>query len=166
MDDSLQAVGTVRVVKTDIATGAVIYDKTFKNQLTNYARQQSAALWAGAGAYVPSKISVGTGSPPFGQTGTTPNDTGLWAEVSGSRKALDYATTWLQYYTQYSCTYTQSEVLGAYDAVTNPTSSIALTEAGLWDASGQLWSHVALTGVTHDSTSQLSIIWQVLHNGN
>jgi hypothetical protein len=57
-------------------------------------------------------------------------------------------------------------VLGAYDAVTNPTSSIALTEAGLWDASGQLWSHVALTGVTHDSTSQLSIIWQVLHNGN
>lgn len=164
--DSVTAVGTVRVTKRDLKTGEVIFDQTFKNQITNFARQQAALLWAGQVVATPSMIAVGTGSPPTGTSGTTPNDTALWNEFSGSRKQVDYASPWLSYYTQYSVTYQQTEVLGTVDPQNNPTGSITLTEAGLFDANGNLWSHVALNGVTHDNTSTLSIQWQILQQGN
>lgn len=46
------------------------------------------------------------------------------------------------------------------------TLQVSLTEAGLFDSLGNLWSHVALQGVTHDNTTTLSIQWQVLMEGN
>lgn len=170
MNDKMTAEGWVRVFKTDNASGEVIYDKWFKNQITNYARQQAALAWGqsvnAVAITMPSMISVGTGAPPSGTSGTTANDTALWGEVSDSRKSVDYAQQWLQYYTQFSVTYQQTEVLGTVDPSTNPTGTINLTEAGLWDSQGNLFSHVALNGVTHDNTSTLSIQWQVEQQGN
>lgn len=167
--DTLTAIGMVRVIKRDIVTGEVVFDKRYKNQLTNYARAQAALAWGqsvnNTVVMFPSKIAVGTGSPPNGQTGTTPNDTALWAELSGTRKTVDYAQQWLQYYIQYSVTYQQTEAIGTITQQ-NPTGSISLTEAGLFDANGNLFSHVMLSGVTHDNTSTLSIQWQILMNGN
>jgi hypothetical protein len=163
--DIAKAIGMVHVVKRNKNTGEITFDKTFKNQLTNYAVSQSAALWAGQQVVTPSMISVGTGAPSGGQTSTTPQDTALWSELPGTRKQIDYATVWLINYTQYSATYDQTMALGTVDPVNNPNGSIAITEAGLWDANGNLWSHVALN-VTHDNQSTLSIQWQILHQGN
>lgn len=163
--DTLNTAGFVRVIKRDLETGRVIFDELFKNRITNFARQQSALLWTGTVVQTPTMIAVGTGNPPAGQTGTTPNDTALWSELSGTRKTVDAVTAWLSYYSQYTVTYLQNEAIGTVNAQ-NPTGLITLTEAGLFDASGNLWAHVALNGVTHDNTSSLSIIWQVLHQGN
>jgi hypothetical protein len=164
MDASL-AYGTVRVMKHDKKTGLLLFDETFKNQITNYARGQAAGLWAGLPIYTPNQISLGTGSPPSGQTGPTPDDTGLWSEIAGSKKKIDYATTWLQYYTQYSVTYLQTEAIETITG-SNPNGAIQITECGLWDSYGQLWSHVQLSGVSHDNTSTLSIQWNILQLGN
>lgn len=157
VNDSLEAYGTVRVIKRNVK-GEVIHDQLFKNQITNYARSQAAIAWgqsfSGVPVVFPSMIAVGTGAPSSGQSGTTPNDTSLWSELSGTRKTVDYAQQWLNYYIQYSVTYQPTEAQGS------------LTEAGLFDANGNLWSHVQLNGVTHDSTSTLSIQWQVLMKGN
>lgn len=170
MMDSLNAIGHVRVIKKDRQTGEILFDQTFKNQITNYARTQMVQAWGmsvnGVVPTFPSKIAVGTGSPPSGQSGTSPNDTALWNEFSGSRLQVDYAQSWLTYYIQYSVTYDTTQVLGTVDPSTNPTGSINLTEAGLFDSSGNLFSHVMLNGVTHDNTSTLSIQWQILQNGN
>lgn len=146
--------GFVRVIKKDPETGLILFDKTFKNQLTNFARQQSAALWIGQAIYTPSKIALGTGSPPAGSTSTSPSDTALWNELSGTRKTVDLATTFLTYYSQFQCTYSPN------------TQSTTITEAGLFDINGNMWGHVKLTGITWDTTASLSIIWQVLHQGN
>lgn len=170
MSDSMHAVGHVRVTKTDRKTGNVIFDQLFKNQITNYARTQMVQAWTqsvnGVFPTFPSKIAVGTGSPPSGQNGTTPSDTALWNEFSGSRLTVDYAQQWLSYYVQYSVTYDNTVVLGTVDPATNPTGSINLTEAGLFDDSGNLFSHVMLNGVSHDNTSTLSIQWQIQQIGN
>lgn len=131
MNDTMTAVGNVLVTKTDIETGKVVYEKWFKNQITNYARQQAASAWGQSVNQVsptfPSMISVGTGSPSGGITGTTPNDTALWSEVDGSRVNVDYAQVWMQYYTQFSATYQQTQVLmpniNFSDAMTEYTGS-------------------------------------------
>jgi hypothetical protein len=152
--DAYTATGFVRVIKQDPETGLVLFDEWFKNQLTNFARQQSAALWVGTVVQTPTKIAMGTGSPPAGQTSTTPNDTALWNELAGTRQTVNSAVVFLSYYSQYTVTYSPN------------TQSTQITEAGLFDNSGNLWSHVKLTGVTWDTTASLSIIWQVLHQGN
>lgn len=158
-------VGHVRVVKRDAHTGNVLFDGTFKNQIQTYALQQAAAMWAGQ--YVPpiNQIQVGTGSPPSGQTGTTPNDGGLWTPLAGTRLTVDYADVWLSVYTQWSVTYDQTQCLGTISS-SNPNGQITLTEAALLDATGACISHVILNGVTHDNQSTLMIQWQVLQQGN
>lgn len=173
MIDSLTAFGIVRVLKRHKDTGIVLMDTTFKNQITNFARQQSAQMWSGlvntvgiaSNVLPPSKIQLGTGSPTAPATGTTANDTGLWTPL-GSSKALDTSTVWMQYYSQFTVTFLSTEDIGTVDPVNNPTGQITITEAGLFDANNQLWSHVAFTGVTHDNTSTLSVQWQVLMQGN
>lgn len=153
--DCVRSYGTVRVIKTDVETSKVVFDKTFKNQITNYALTQAAMMWAGqSGVIVPTRIAVGNGSPPVGQTSTTPGDYALWSEITGTRRDIDYTITWLQYYTQYSLTYQNNEAQGP------------ITEAGLLDADGNLWSHVIFADLTHDTTSTLSIMWQIQQIGN
>jgi hypothetical protein len=139
--DSMTAIGNVRVTKTDIETGEVVFDQTFKNQITNFARSQVAAMWTGQVVPVPTQIAVGTGSNP---TGTSPADIALWSEVSGSRQNVDYATIFLNYYTQYAVTYQQTDVLQPVlnfsDALTEYTGSSATgwTVGGtvIFDANG------------------------------
>lgn len=164
MDDIFNAIGTVHVVKRDLA-GNTVFEHTFKNQLTTYARQTSAGLWVGNLLPTPTLIAVGTGSPTPPATSTSSADIALWTEMAGTRKTLDYATTFLQYYSQYAVSYDQSSAIGTVNGG-NPTGLITLTEAGLFDVNGNMWSHVLMNGVTHDNQSTLSIQWQILHNGN
>lgn len=168
--DWFEAEGRVRVIKRKFLTGEVIFDRLFKNQITNYARMQMVQAWGqsvnGVFPTFPSMIAIGTGSPPSGQNGTSPSDAALWNEFSGSRKQVDYAQQWLNYYIQYSVTYQNTELLGVVDPVNNPYGTINLTEAGLFDSQGNLFSHVMLNGVTHDNTSTLSLQWQILQKGN
>ncbi|MGM1416352.1 hypothetical protein ACS2BX_25920 [Bacillus cereus group sp. BceL300] len=160
--ETTMAIGHVRVVKHDKETGEVVFDRTYKNKITDFARKQSAALWAGQYVKTPSQIILGTGT---NVNGPQSSDTALWAPIAASKKKMSYAETFLNYYVQYSATYMQSEVLGTLTSG-NPTQSIALTEAGLLDDDGNLWAHVALTDVTHDNTSTLSVQWQVMHDAN
>jgi hypothetical protein len=164
MHDIFNAIGTVLVVKRDLA-GNTIFERLYKNQLTTYARQSSAGLWIGNTVATPTLIAVGTGAPTAPSTSTSSTDTALWSEFVGTRKTLDYATTFLQYYSQYAVSYDQTQAIGTVTGP-NPTGLISLTEAGLFDANGNLWSHVMFSGVTHDNQSTLSIQWQILHNGN
>jgi hypothetical protein len=159
MNDYMNAIGTVRVVKHDLA-GNMIYEQTFKNQLTNYARQTSATLWTGVIVDTPTLIAVGTGSGTI-----SPTDLTMWTELAGTRVGLDYATTFLQYYSQFAVHYDQTAALAPITGP-NPTGLITISEAGLFDIDGNMWSHVALSGVTHDNQSTLSVVWQILHNGN
>lgn len=153
--DAISHVGTVTVLKHDVKTGKLIYKENFKNQITNYALSQVALAWAGqSGINYPNTITVGTGTPPAGQSGTLPTDTMLWNELAGTRLTCTYISAWLTYYTQYSVTYSQTQAIGT------------LTEAGLLDSGGNLWSHVILNNIVHDSTSTLTIQWQVAHIGN
>jgi hypothetical protein len=158
--DTLQMYGQVQVIKKDLK-GNVIFQETFKNKITNFACQQMANLLCGVNVPVPSQISVGTG------TGTpAATDTALFSEISGSKKALSYSSTWLLNYAQMAVDYDQTQILGVYNASTNPNQSITLTEAGLWDVNNNLFAHVNLgAGVTHDNTSTLSVIWQILIQG-
>jgi hypothetical protein len=159
------AYGTVRVRQHRKSDGRLIFDKTFKNQIQTFAVQQAASMWAGNYVLTPSQIQVGTGSPPAGQSGTTPNDGGLWTPMAGTLKRVDYAIVFLSVYTQWSVTYQQNEAIGTV-TTGNPHAQITLTEAALLDANGNCWSHVQLTGVAHDNTSTLSIQWQILQQGD
>lgn len=163
--DAMRVHGEVRVTKRDARTGMILFDRGFDNQIQTFALEQSASMWAGQYVKAPSAIQVGTGAPPTGQSSTTPNDGGLWTPLAGTLKMVDYSVVWLNVYTQWSITYDQTQCLGAVDG-SNPTGQISLTEAALLDADGNCWSHVMLTGVTHDNQSTLQIQWQVLQQGN
>lgn len=160
--DAMEAVGHVRITKRSVETGEIVYDEVFKNKITDFARSQVAQMWTGMTLPVPTLIAVGTGT---NAAGPQSSDSALWSELSGTRQTMDYSTTFLNFYTQYSVTYDQSHAIGTVTGP-NPTGQISITECGLFDSAGNLWSHVQLNGVTHDNTSTLSIQWQVLQNGN
>lgn len=146
--DTAMAVGHVHVVKRDKITDEVVYDKWFKNQITNFARNQMALMWAGVMGMTPSQIAVGTGI----STGTSPNDTALWSELAGTRQNVDYATTFLSYYTQYSVTYDQTEALGGSIANYNdPLTEYQDSTANGWTTNGSVT--FAANGATIGSTN-------------
>jgi hypothetical protein len=153
LNESATAVGYVHIQKHD-ANGCLIYDRTFKNQLTNYARSASAQLWAGVHLATPSYIQIGVGSPVYPKTSVDPTDTALWTPVDGTLRQCDFATVWLNYNTQYSVTYQQADAIGTW------------TELGLVDANGNLWSHVMLDNFSKDSGETVTVQWQVQHIGN
>ena len=142
------AVGYVRLIKRD-ASGLLLFDQTFKNQLTNYARYASAQMWTGTIVVVPSQIQVGNGTIP--SSGPLPTDTALWSPMTGTLKQIDYATTWLSYNTQYAVTYDVGEANGQW------------TELGLFDAAGNLWSHIAVQDFSKDTNESVTVQWQVTH---
>lgn len=151
--ESATAVGYVRLQKHN-ADGCLIYDKTFKNQLTNYARSASAKMWIGTQVLTPSHIQVGVGSPTLPYTSVDPTDTTLWTPLAETLRLCDFAAVWLTYNTQYSVTYQQAE------------ANVAWTELGLLDAAGNLWSHVAVVDFTKDPGETVTVQWQVQHIGN
>lgn len=154
--DKAVAVGYVHIIKKN-ANGDVILEKVYKNQLTYYARQSSAQLWAGIWVNPANYIAIGTGQPPVNGGTTSPSDTALWSELSGSRKQCDFVTTWLQYNTQYSVTYQQTDAVATW------------YELGLFDASsgGNMWAHVYLPGGFPKANGDIvTVQWQVQHEGN
>jgi hypothetical protein len=157
--NSVNYIGRVIITRKDLE-GNIIDREIFKNQITNFALSQMSAAWSSQTILYPTLIAVGTGSPPAGQNGTSPTDTALWSELSGSRLTVSSAIPWLTYYTQFSLTYSQSQALGAGGI------PVTFTEAGLFDSAGNLWSHVILNNVYHDNTNTISIQWLVLHQGN
>lgn len=158
LNETATAFGIVRIIKRN-SEGEIVEDHLFKNQLTNYARQQAANLWAGPAAnnYVPvtlpTTIQVGTGAPTPPLTGVDPTDTGLWTAMSGSSKTFDYSTVWLNYTTQYAVTYQQTDAVGTW------------TELGLFQGAN-LWAHVQLTNFVKASGDTVTVQWNVLHIGN
>lgn len=151
--ESSTAVGYVHITKHD-SDGNIIEKRTFKNQLTNYSRACAANMWAGNFVQIPSSIQVGTGSPTAPATGVTQADTELWTPMDGTLKVCDFATVWLTYNTQYSVTYDQPEAVGTW------------TELGLFDPSGNLWSHVQLNNFVKEATTAVTVQWQIQHIGN
>lgn len=149
-EDVAQAVGYVRIIK-HAPDGSLIYDQTFKNQLTNYARNASAQMWTGTVLATPSKIQLGNGVPTPPLTGVDPTDTNLWNPDPTTLKQVDYAIVWLTYNSQYSVTYQQSEANGNW------------TEVGLKDANGNLWSHVALNNFLKTTGEVVTVQWQIQH---
>lgn len=134
-NDSMTAVGMVRVLKKSIETGEVVYDKTHKNQITNFARQQAANLWTGLFVPTPTKIAVGNGTS---SSGTSPNDTALWNEIVGSRVGVDYAATFLNYYSQFSVTYDNTEILNKMSSFSDSLTAYSGSSATGWTNSGTL----------------------------
>jgi hypothetical protein len=153
LGETATAVGYVHIMKHD-AEGNLVEDRWFKNQLTNYARNAAAQMWCGTSLPTPNSIQVGSGSPTAPITGVQQTDTALWSPMAGTLKVVDFATVWLGYNSQYSATYQQSDALGTW------------TELGLFDANGNLWSHVQLNNLTKDSSSTITVQWQIQHIGN
>lgn len=153
LKETAMAVGFVRLIKHD-NDGRLVYDNTFKNQLTLYARQASANLWAGSFMATPSHIQVGIGSPTYPNLFVDSSDTELWDAVPETLKQCNFVTTWLTYNTQYSVTYEQSE------------ANYQWTELGLLDANGNLWSHVQLTDFVKDFGETVTVQWQIQHIAN
>lgn len=162
---SVGSYGIVRVQKRLASTGEIVQNVVFKNTIQTFALRQAAILWSGQYVPAPSMIQLGTGAPTPPQTGTTPNDGGLWTPLSGTLLNCDYVTPWLGVYTQYAITYDQTQALAPITGG-NPTGQITLTEAALSDINGNCWSHVALTGITHNNQTTLSFQWQVLQQGD
>jgi len=157
--ESATAYGYVLISKT--SESGVTTQHTFKNQLSNFARAQAAYMWVGPTAAnyivptVPSSIQIGTGAPVAPLTNVDPTDTALWAPMGGTgTKVLDFSTVWLNYTSQYSVTYNVGEAVGAW------------TEAGLFDALGNMFAHVQLIGFSKLSGDTVTVQWNVLHIGN
>lgn len=151
--ESTLAVGHVHITKHD-AEGRLIHDKWYKNQITNFAKNATAQLWTGAVLPIPSAIQVGNGSPTLPSTGVDPYDTSLWSPISDTFKQCDFTSVWLNYTSQYSVTYQQSEAIGTW------------TEVGLFDSQSNLWSHVAISEFTKSSGETVTVQWQIQHLGN
>lgn len=133
--DSITAIGHVRVIKKSLETGDIVYDETFKNQITNFACQQSALMWTGVMPPTPSMMAVGTGT---NTAGTSASDSALWNEVANSRQGVDYATTFLNYYSQYSVTYDQTKVLKLIASFADLLTEYTGTSAAGWTNSGSV----------------------------
>jgi hypothetical protein len=154
-----EGIHTIGYAKLQVreADGSLVYDEIHKNTLTNYAKNASAQLWIGTTIAPPSKIEFGQGSPTLPLTGTDPTDTALWTPVAASIQAVSFSNIWLTYNSQYSTTY-NAGVLTA--------TSITFTEVGLFDASMNLWSHIALNNFLVTSSQSVTVQWQVAHTGS
>lgn len=145
-------VGEVIVTVTN-ADGSVESKKVY-NKITNYMKS-SMAKWltgtpnTGVNALLPpSKIAAGNGTPPYGVSGPQETDLAMWNEMTGTRKSCDQIMVSQAYYAQYNLAYQMTDPEGYYN------------ELGLFDANGNLWSHVAIN--QHKSSSQtLTIQWMV-----
>jgi hypothetical protein len=149
-NDSFQTIGHVRILVHE-ADGSLVSDNLHKNTLTNYAKNASAQMWTGTVLVTPTKIELGNGLPTPPLVTTDPTDTNLWNPAPATLKTCDFATVWLSYYSQYSVTYQTTDSVGTW------------TEVGLFDANGNLWSHVALNNFIKLNTQTVTVQWQIQH---
>lgn len=145
--------GTVTVTVRD-RRGRFVRRRVIRNTLTNFLRATVAAWLTGrnntgqAPLGPPDRIALGTG------VGTpAPTDIGLWTETAGTRKACAYVQVYQGYYAQYTTQYLSTDPAGTF------------TEAGLFDADGNLWAHVSLGSVSRAGNETLTVQWKVQPKG-
>lgn len=160
LTDGPTPIGIVTVTVRD-ARGRFVSRRVIRNKTTNYMRQAvaqwmcAAALNTGPqGVLPPDRIALGTGSPPSGQTGASALDTALWNETAGTRKVCSYRNVTMTYYAQFNVTYQGGDPNGTF------------TEAGLFDAAGNLWAHVILANIAKTAGSILTLQWKIQLVGN
>lgn len=130
---------------------------TSKNRLNDYAISSSASMWVGQFVVTPSKIKLGVGAPPSGQSGPLTTDSDCWTPAVGTERDCDVVTTFLSIYSEYGITYDVGELVGQ-----GP-----FTEALLYDVNGNAWAHVAFaTPVSQAANQTLVILWKAQHSGN
>jgi hypothetical protein len=149
-NDVAQAIGYVRIIVQE-SDGSLVSDTLHKNTLTNFAKNASAQMWTGTVLATPTKIELGNGAPTPPLVTTDPTDTNLWAPVSATMKSCDFTTVWMSYYSQYSVTYQTTDAVGTW------------TECGLFDANGNMWSHVVLNNFIKLNTQTVTVQWQIQH---
>lgn len=147
----ISLIGEVTVIVRD-KRGRFVGRWTFRNTITNYARAALAqwlaavstnATGLGTPVLPPDRIALGTGS---GTPGTT--DAALFAETAGTRKICSIRQVYGSYYSQFIAQYQTSDPRGTF------------TEAGLFDAAGNLWAHVMLN-LTLITGQIATIQWKV-----
>lgn len=126
----------------------------YKNRLTNYSVEAGARLWVDKFVKTPNTITLGTGSPPGGQDGPLATDTALWTEDATTEKTVDIKTTFMTIYSEFGATYQTTEINGTQ-----------YTEAGLFDADGNMWAH-AIIDINKTSSQTATVLWKVKHEGN
>lgn len=143
-----------RLAYTDELHPQLTEKRLFKNTLTDYAVQAAAGLWVDKYVKTPSRIVLGTGQAPIGQTDPLPSDEALWTIDATTDRVCDVRDVFMAVYSEYGITYQTTEL--------DPATTY--TEAGLLDADGKLWAHVKLN-LTKTSTQTAVILWKVYHQG-
>lgn len=161
VEDAIRAVGGVLAIVRD-RHGRFVRVYRIRNKTNNNARAIVTNWLAGTSNITgspgaqpgPSQMQLGTG------TGTpAPTDTGLFTATAGTLIAVSGVGTYQTFYAQYT---------GFWSAP--PANNYS--EAGLFDAAGNLWAHVLLQTSANQpyipiSTGQtLTILWKINVLGN
>lgn len=125
----------------------------YKNRLTDYAVSAAAGLWVDEYVLTPSAICLGTGTPPVGTTEPLSSDEALWQADNTTLKVCDVKAVFMTVYSEYAVTYSTGEA-----------NDVDYTEAGLFDADGNLWAHVKLN-LRKSATQTAVVLWKVMHQG-
>lgn len=126
----------------------------YKNRLNDRAIAASAAFWVDQYVKTPSKIKLGTGAPPAGQTTPLTTDEDCWTPDNTTARDCDVKTTFLTTYSEFVVTYDTTEING-----------VTYTEALLYDADGKAWAH-AIINLTKTITQTAATLWKISHVGN
>jgi hypothetical protein len=153
IEENATATGYVTVEVRD-ETGRLVSEQTFKNRLTNHAVACAARLWVDQYVKTPSRIRLGTGSPPSPQTKPLATDTSCWTPANDTLKSVDVKATFLTTYSEFIVSYGQNEA-----------NDLQYTEATLEDEDGNVWAH-AIISAAKTSGQTMAVIWKVRHEGN
>lgn len=152
MREGYAAVGYVDVLYFE--NGELKRKQTFKNRLTYHAVATSARLWLGESLPTPTKIVLGTGTPPPPLEGPTFDDTELWNPDPATERRCDIRTTFLTFQTEFGVNFRQGELTGT-----------VYTEAGLFDDEGNMWAH-AIVNIDQAPTESAVLLWKIQHIGD
>lgn len=150
MNESARATGYVEVRYYE--NGELKRSQTFKNRLTYHAIATAARMWLGELVPTPTKIVLGTGTPPPPLTGPSFDDTALWNADPSTERTCDIRTTFLTFQTEFGVNYTQGELSGT-----------VYTEAGLFDDAGNMWAHVVVN-IDQQPTETAVMLWKIQHS--
>lgn len=149
--------GIVTVERRDAATGALIERKEYHNLVTSYALAYIAQVITGgvqassSGALaLPAKMELGTGS------GTPQvSDTALWTPSVATLQALSVSQQYLNTIAQFGATWVTGSAAQGSASVPN-----TWTEAGLFDANGNMWAHAPIN-VSVYASEYLTVQWNI-----
>lgn len=142
------------VHELDGAPANLVAHHVYKNRLNDRAVAASAAFWVDNYVKTPSRIKLGTGAPPSGQTTPLSTDEDCWTPDNATERECDVKTTFLTIYSEYGITYDTGELNG-----------VTYTEALLYDEDGNAWAH-AIINFTKTATQTGVVLWKIQHVGN